>query len=76
MTDRKSPTPTPWWRRPAASAAAVALAALVVHATTLDNGYHLDDFPRIVNNPHVGHVSPIGRHFADPATSSVCADDQ
>ncbi len=48
------------------------LAALVVlvYSNTLDNGFHLDDYYRIVNNPGITRVQPLGRHFLDPGTMS------
>ncbi len=51
------------------------LAAVVaaVYSNTLHNEYHLDDFGRIAENPEIGKVFPIGRHFLNPATSSSLA---
>jgi len=48
------------------------LAALValVYSNTLGNGFHLDDYYRIVNNPGITRVQPLGRHFLDPGTMS------
>ena len=47
------------------------LASCIVFANTLHNGYHLDDFNRIRNNPEIDRVwSPL-RHFLDPGTSSI-----
>lgn len=37
---------------------------------TFDNGFHLDDTARIVDNPHIRQVQPIGRFFTDPRTST------
>ncbi len=42
----------------------------LVYANTLRNGFHLDDFYRIVENPEIRRLSPIWRHFTDPATIS------
>ena len=48
------------------------LAALValVYSNTLTNGFHLDDYYRIVTNPEITRVQPLWRHFLDPATTS------
>ncbi len=48
------------------------LAALValVYSNTLLNGFHLDDYYRIVNNPGITRVQPFWRHFLDPSTMS------
>jgi tetratricopeptide (TPR) repeat protein len=43
---------------------------LLVFANTLRNGYHLDDFYRIVNNPHILNLADPWRFFEDPETSS------
>ncbi|HKY60401.1 MAG TPA: tetratricopeptide repeat protein [Gemmatimonadota bacterium] len=42
----------------------------LVFANTLHNGFHLDDHYRILDNPEIRHVQPIGRHFLDPSTIS------
>ena len=42
----------------------------LVFANTLHNGFHLDDHYRILDNPEIRHVHPIGRHFLDPSTIS------
>ncbi len=45
-------------------------AALLTFANSIDNGFHLDDYYRVVNNPGIQKLSPIWRHFTDPHTSS------
>ncbi|MCX4246713.1 hypothetical protein [Paraliomyxa miuraensis] len=56
--------------RPWIDVVAIVLVCAVVYANALTNGYHLDDQYRIVENPELGRVWPIWRHFFDPATSS------
>lgn len=51
-------------------AAIVGLAALVF-ANALQNGFHLDDYYRVVNNPAIETLSTLGRHFVDPYTSAT-----
>jgi tetratricopeptide (TPR) repeat protein len=53
----------------------VALAVLVVlcaliYSNTLQNGFQLDDFYRIIGNPGVMKIQPIWRHFEDASTIS------
>ena len=47
---------------------------LVIVAGTFSNsfrnGFHLDDFYRIRDNPEIRRVSPVLRHFTDPGTIS------
>ena len=38
---------------------------------SLSGDYHLDDIYRIRDNPEIERVSPIFRHFTDPATSAT-----
>jgi len=57
--------------RALAHLALLVLATLLVFSNTFRNGYHLDDFPRIVENPELERVLPLGRHFLDPRTSSA-----
>lgn len=45
-------------------------ACALVFANSLDNGFHLDDHYRILDNPEVRRVQPIWRHFLDPSTIS------
>jgi tetratricopeptide (TPR) repeat protein len=40
------------------------------YSNTLRNGFHLDDFYRIRDNPEIRRVSPVLRHFTDPGTIS------
>jgi tetratricopeptide (TPR) repeat protein len=40
------------------------------YSNTLWNGFHLDDFYRIRDNPEIRRVQPILRHFVDPGTIS------
>lgn len=44
-------------------------ACVVVFLNTLQNGFHLDDFYRIVDNPGVEEFWSPWRHFVDPSTS-------
>lgn len=46
------------------------LAVAVTYSNTLDNGFHLDDFYRIRDNPEIRRVDPVMRHFTDPGTIS------
>jgi tetratricopeptide (TPR) repeat protein len=48
------------------------LVAVVVatFSNSFGNGFHLDDFYRIRDNPEIRHVSPVLRHFRDPGTIS------
>lgn len=45
--------------------------ASLVYINTLHNGFHLDDFYRVVDNPGIEKLAPIGRHFVDPGTMST-----
>lgn len=45
-------------------------ACVLVFANSLGNGFHLDDHYRVLDNPEVRRVQPIGRHFLDPSTIS------
>jgi tetratricopeptide (TPR) repeat protein len=46
------------------------LAVAGTYSNTLRNGFHLDDFYRIRDNPEIRRVTPVLRHFADPGTIS------
>jgi hypothetical protein len=48
----------------------VALTA-ATFANTLSNGFHLDDFYRLVDNPAVRTVRPLWRHFVDVHTMAT-----
>ena len=50
--------------------ALLVLLPVAVFASSLDNGFHLDDFYRIVDNPGIRQVAPMGRHFTDPSTNA------
>ncbi len=49
---------------------ALVLACALVYSNSLHNGFHLDDFQRIVENPGVHSIHPVWRHFLDPSTSA------
>lgn len=38
------------------------------------NGFHSDDFPAIVNNPWLPHLSSVGRFFTNPRMFSLTPD--
>lgn len=59
------------WASPVWRSVVLVLAPVLVFANSLRNGYHLDDFYRIVNNPHILSVGNPWRFFADPSTSST-----
>ena len=48
----------------------LAVLTAVVYSNTLANGFHLDDFYRIVGNLGITQVHPVWRHFLDPGTTS------
>ena len=48
----------------------IAAAAIVAFCNVFPNTFHLDDMYRVVDNPGIGHVRPVWRHFIDPSTSS------
>lgn len=48
----------------------VAAAGAAFH-NVFANGFHLDDFYRIVGNPGIQQVHPIWRHFIDPSTMAT-----
>lgn len=52
------------------SVLAIVALAFLVYANALQNGFHLDDFYRIRDNPEIRHVAPAWRHFVDPGTIS------
>lgn len=56
----------PW--RTALALGATVLAVALTFASSLDNGFHLDDAVRIQSNAEIRRVLPLGRHFTDPAT--------
>ncbi len=47
------------------------MSAWLVYLNTFQNDFHLDDFTRIVDNPGVQKLHPVGRHFVDPRTMST-----
>ena len=49
---------------------ALVLACGLVYGNTLHNGFHLDDFHRIVENSGIHTIHPVWRHFLDPSTSA------
>ncbi len=51
--------------------AVLVVAVGLTFANTLHNGFHLDDFYRVVDNPGIHRVWPISRHFLDPGTMST-----
>jgi protein O-mannosyl-transferase len=62
-----------WARRNQASVHAALIVGLgvLVFANSLSNGFHLDDFYRVVNNPGIQQVSRPWVHFFDPSTMST-----
>jgi protein O-mannosyl-transferase len=46
-------------------------ATLAAFCNVFDNGFHLDDYYRVVDNPWVQSIRPIWRHFLDPRTMST-----
>ncbi len=44
------------------------LACVGVYANALGNGFHLDDYYRLVDNPGIRDLSRWWRHFVDPTT--------
>jgi tetratricopeptide (TPR) repeat protein len=46
-------------------------ATLAAFCNVFDNGFHLDDFYRVVDNPWIQTIRPIWRHFVDPRTMST-----
>ena len=40
----------------------------MVYFNTLQNGFQLDDYYRVIDNPGIQKVSPASRHFFDPKT--------
>ncbi len=43
----------------------------LVFLNSLPNGFHLDDYYRVVDNPGIHRVWPVWRHFVDPRTSTT-----
>jgi len=48
----------------------LAVAVSATYSNTLQNGFHLDDFYRLRDNPEIRRVGPVLRHFVDPGTIS------
>lgn len=74
---RESSTRPRWLSRVWFERLAIAFLAVVpalLFADTLDNGYHLDDGYRIVDNLELERVWPPWRHFLDASTSSSLPD--
>ena len=46
----------------------IAVACVLVYFNTLENGLHLDDAFRVVQNPGIHRFWPPWRHFFDPST--------
>lgn len=57
--------------RAAAAWLALALLATAAFENTLRNGFHLDDWYRIVGNPGVEQLAPWWRHFVEPSTNAT-----
>lgn len=72
MSDRfeKSVRPSGHAWIPAILILVLTLAVAATYSNTLRNGFHLDDFYRIRDNPEIRQVSPVLRHFVDPGTIS------
>jgi len=51
--------------------ATLVAAVLATFANTLGNGFHLDDFYRVVDNPGIHRVWPIWIHFLNPGTMAT-----
>ncbi len=49
----------------------IALVVWITFLNTLPNGFHLDDYYRVVGNPGIQKLWPLGRHFVDPGTSAT-----
>jgi protein O-mannosyl-transferase len=49
----------------------IVAATLVVFSNVFDNGYHLDDYYRVVDNPGIQVIRPFWRHFVEPRTMST-----
>lgn len=47
------------------------LLVAAVYAGSLSNGFHLDDFHSIVNNPHIRQLADVPTFFRDAGTFSV-----
>lgn len=47
---------------------AIAVFTFLVYSNTLENGFHFDDYNRVVDNPGIQKVFPITRHFIEPST--------
>jgi Flp pilus assembly protein TadD len=52
-------------------AALIVFAAALAFGNTFANGFQLDDFYRVVDNPGIQSVHPVSRHFTDPRTMST-----
>ncbi|NIQ00767.1 MAG: hypothetical protein GWM98_10525, partial [Nitrospinaceae bacterium] len=48
----------------------------LVYSNTLKNGFHLDDFDRVVDNPGIHKVFPLTRHFVDVWTMSTLVENR
>lgn len=58
------------WRQ-SVPVAVLVVAVCLSFANTLNNGFHLDDFYRVVDNPGIHRFWPVTRHFLDPGTMST-----
>ena len=51
--------------------ALIVAAAAIVYSNTLQNGFHLDDYYRVKDNPGIQSIWPAWRHFVEPRTMSA-----
>ncbi|MBP2669404.1 MAG: hypothetical protein H6Q80_1606 [Deltaproteobacteria bacterium] len=56
---------------PRHAAGLLVLLTATIFANTLPNGFHLDDFYRVVENPAIQTISPWWRHFVDVHTMAT-----
>lgn len=68
-TEQPGRAPKRIWRH-AIPILVLALAVAATYSNSLWNGFHLDDFYRIRDNPEIRLVTPVLRHFVDPGTIS------
>jgi tetratricopeptide (TPR) repeat protein len=70
LAETKAPAGASFFRAYLLPLGVLAALVILVYSNTLSNGFHLDDYYRIVNNPGITRVQPLGRHFLDPGTMS------
>jgi tetratricopeptide (TPR) repeat protein len=58
-------------QRPLVHAAILTVLTCVVFGNSIFNGFHLDDFYRVVDNPGIHQISRPWVHFLDPRTMST-----